>query len=206
MPTLYLMRHGQTEFNLKRLVQGHCDSPLTPLGIDQARLAARWLREHGAAPVRLASSPLGRAHRTLDIVIEENPGFEALPRTDEDGLMERCYGSYEGKPMSAFPVNPWEPGDALIACGGDSEASARERITNTLRRLMREADGGDVLAVAHGSIITLFKTTMAPYACCAQDVKLANCCILTFDYDPATEQFANTAIVNVTEPGALELQ
>ena len=206
MPTLYLMRHGQTEYNLRQLVQGRCDAPLTPLGEEQARRAAAWYRAHEARPVRLASSPLGRAHKTLDIIIEENPGFETLPRSDENGLMERCYGIYEGRPMSEFPVNPWVPGDALVACGGDSEESARTRMVGTLRRLMDEAAGGDVLAVAHGSIITLFKTTMAPYARCPQEVKLANCCILTFDYDPETRTFANTQIVNVTEPTPLESQ
>ena len=40
MATLYLMRHGQTEFNVRKLVQGHCDAPLTELGIEQARRAA----------------------------------------------------------------------------------------------------------------------------------------------------------------------
>ena len=204
MATLYLMRHGQTEFNVRKLVQGRCDSPLTALGETQARRAAAWYREHGVRPVRLATSPLGRARRTLDIVIEENPSFELLPRTDEDGLMERCYGVYEGRPMDEFPVSPWVPGNALVSCGGDSEESARERVVDALRRLMDEAAGGDALAVSHGSIITLFKTTMEPYARCDQDVKLANCCILTFDYDPAAKTFANTRIVNVAEPGALE--
>lgn len=197
MATLYLMRHGQTEFNLKKLVQGHCDAPLTPLGIEQARRAAAWYREHDVQPARLASSPLGRARRTLDIVIEENPGFEALPRTDENGLIERCYGTYEGRPMSEFPVSPWMPGDALVDVGGDSEASARERVVGTLRRLMGEAAGGDVLAVAHGAIINLFKLTMAPHARCEQDVTLSNCCILTFDYNSAAKTFANTQIINV---------
>ena len=41
--TLYLMRHGQTEFNVAKRVQGRCDSPLTELGRDQARAAGRWL-------------------------------------------------------------------------------------------------------------------------------------------------------------------
>ncbi len=37
MKTLYLMRHGQTEFNVQKIVQGQCDSPLTTAGKDQAR-------------------------------------------------------------------------------------------------------------------------------------------------------------------------
>lgn len=199
MQTLYLMRHGQTEFNLARLVQGHCDSPLTPLGIAQARAAAGWLRDHDAHPARLASSPLGRAHRTLDIVIEEIPAFAALPRTDEDGLIERCYGTFEGGPMDKLPITPWMPHDELVPFGGDSEADARDRIVGTLRRLMAEADGGDVLAVAHGAISSLFKETMAPYAQCDQNVRVRNCCILTFTYDPDAGTFSNTAIINPAE-------
>lgn len=42
MKKLYLLRHGQTEFNVKKLVQGRCDSPLTDLGRQQAGMAAAW--------------------------------------------------------------------------------------------------------------------------------------------------------------------
>lgn len=203
MSKLYLMRHGQTEFNVRQLVQGHCDSPLTELGVEQAHRAASWLRARGVMPARLASSPLGRAKATLDIVIADNPGFDTLPRTDEPGLIERCYGDYEGKPMRDFPVSPWEPGDALVDRGGDSEASARARVVGCLTGLMDET-AGDVLAIAHGSIITLFKSTMAHLARCEQDVKLANCCILVYEFDPASQTFSNTEIANVAEPTALE--
>ena len=44
--TLYLMRHGQTLFNVRRKVQGWCDSPLTELGIKQAEIAAKYFKEH----------------------------------------------------------------------------------------------------------------------------------------------------------------
>lgn len=44
--TLYLMRHGQTLFNLQHKIQGWCDAPLTPLGIKQAQMAKRILYKH----------------------------------------------------------------------------------------------------------------------------------------------------------------
>ena len=142
---------------------------------------------------------------TLTITNDPNAGGVAYAHTIDGHVYDYLgYGVYEGRPMDEFPVSPWVPGNALVSCGGDSEESARERVVDALRRLMDEAAGGDALAVAHGSIITLFKTTMEPYARCDQDVKLANCCILTFDYDQATQTFANTSIVNVAEPGALE--
>ena len=51
MKTLYLMRHGQTEFNVQKIVQGQCDSPLTTAGKDQAREAALKLRNAVFAPI-----------------------------------------------------------------------------------------------------------------------------------------------------------
>lgn len=195
MKHLFLMRHGQTEYNLAHRIQGHCDSPLTELGIEQARTSALWLRDERIVPARLASSPLPRATRTLDVVVEVNPGFAALPRTDEDGLIERCYGSFEGGPQADLPADPWDPKDALVPYGGDSEAEARERMVATLTRLMDESDG-DVLAVSHGSVTNLFKKTWERLARCPQDVALGNCCVLVFDYDPVAKTFSNTKIMN----------
>ena len=195
MQRLYLMRHGQTVYNLDRILQGRCDSPLTELGIEQARRAGAWLRNHGAAPVRLASSPLPRAHDTLDIVMDENPSFAALPRSDEHGLIERCYGTYEEGPLADLPVDPWVPGDALVEVGGDTTAEALGRMTTTIVRLLDES-AGDVLCVSHGSVVNLFRASWERLARCPQDVHLKNCCILVFDYDPAARTFSNTLIVN----------
>ena len=44
--TLYLMRHGQTLFNLQHKIQGWCDSPLTELGIKQAKVVGKWFKDH----------------------------------------------------------------------------------------------------------------------------------------------------------------
>lgn len=196
MQRLYLMRHGQTEYNLKGLVQGHCDSPLTQKGIDEAREAARWLADQHVEIGYACSSPLGRAHDTLSIVIDENPAFASVPRADEPGLIERCYGTYEAGPMADMPISPWNPHDELVACGGDRELDARKRIVEALTRAMDEHPGQNVLAVAHGAIITQFKLAWESRATCPQDVFLGNCCILVFDYDPKDHTFTNTRIVN----------
>lgn len=52
MKKLYLLRHGQTEFNVKKLVQGRCDSPLTDLGRQQAQAAAAWLKAMASSPTK----------------------------------------------------------------------------------------------------------------------------------------------------------
>lgn len=195
MQTLYLMRHGQTEYNVQHILQGRCDSPLTSEGIAQARRTAAWLREHAGDVEVTCTSPLGRAQQTLDLVREEVPALALLPRLEVPGLMERDYGRFDGKPVEQLPASPWNPGDATVRYGGESQAAARYRIVRTMQDLMNSCEG-NVLAVSHGSISRLFKTVWAEHARCDQDVALGNCCVLVFEYDPATGTFANTEIFN----------
>ena len=72
MSKLYLMRHGQTLFNVLKRKQGWCDSPLTDLGIEQARGAGRWFAEHGVAFDHAYSSTSERAVDTLELVLAES--------------------------------------------------------------------------------------------------------------------------------------
>ena len=76
---IYLVRHGQTEFNSERRIQGRFDSPLTDLGVRQARAVGGLLRDLVREPEgwRLVASPLGRAHATAEIVAQRLglPGF-----------------------------------------------------------------------------------------------------------------------------------
>lgn len=98
MKKLYLLRHGQTEFNVKKLVQGRCDSPLTNLGRQQAQTAAAWLKVHGVVPDKVVSSPLGRAMDTASLVACELLGPDAAVEPCE-GIIERCYGTFEEGPI-----------------------------------------------------------------------------------------------------------
>ena len=113
MKKLYLLRHGQTEFNVKKLVQGRCDSPLTNLGRQQAQTAAAWLKVHGVVPDKVVSSPLGRAMDTASLVACELLGPDAAVEPCE-GIIERCYGSFEEGPHDALPTDVWDPGEDLV--------------------------------------------------------------------------------------------
>jgi probable phosphoglycerate mutase len=93
---IYLIRHGQTEFNREDRVQGRADSPLTTLGLEQARAMGAQLRAIVGAEAGewiVETSPLGRARQTAEIVAEVAglPG----PRIDER-LIEVGYGIFEG--------------------------------------------------------------------------------------------------------------
>ncbi|HIZ18083.1 MAG TPA: phosphoglycerate mutase family protein [Candidatus Olsenella stercoravium] len=199
MPTLYVLRHGQTEFNLQHRVQGRCDSPLTPQGVEQARAAGRWLAGQGIRFDRMCTSPLGRAVSTLEVVRQElqRAGEKNLPPTEPiDGLMERSYGPFEGGPTADVPADLWDPDETLVSYGGEGSAALRERVVAAMADIMG-APGVDVaLAVCHGSATLQFKLAWESYARCSQDVRLGNCCVLVFDYDPAAGIFACEQIVN----------
>ena len=199
MPTLYVLRHGQTEYNLQKRVQGRCDSPLTALGVEQARAAGRWLAGRGVRFDRMCTSPLGRAVATLEVVREEllRAGAGDLPPIEPmDGLIERCYGEFEAGLQSDVPADLWDPGEALVPYGGEGSAALRERVVAAMTDVMG-APGVDVaLAVCHGSATLQFKLAWAHTARCPQDVPLGNCCILVFEFDERTGEFSNIEIAN----------
>lgn len=181
MKRLYLLRHGQTEFNVKKLVQGRCDSPLTDLGRKQAGMAAAWLKDHGVVPDKVVSSPLDRAMDTAQLVATELLSADADVEPCE-GIIERCYGTFEEGPHDALPTDVWDPGEDLIPFGGEGSQALQERMVDTLTNIMG-ADGIEtLLAVSHGSASRQFIKAAAPEGF-ELPTKLPNCAIMIFDFD-----------------------
>lgn len=186
MKRLYLLRHGQTEFNVKKLVQGRCDSPLTGLGRQQARVAAAWLKAHNVVPDKVVSSPLGRAMDTAQLVATELLGPDAAVEPCE-GIIERCYGTFEEGPHDALPTDVWDPGEDLVPFGGEGSRALQERMVDTLTNIMGADDVETVLAVSHGSASRQFIKAAAPEGF-ELPTKLPNCAIMIFDFDEAREE------------------
>lgn len=186
MKRLYLLRHGQTEFNVKKLVQGRCDSPLTDLGRQQAGMAATWIKSHNVVPDKVVSSPLGRAMDTARLVETELLGPDAAVEPCE-GIIERCYGSFEEGPHDALPTDVWDPGEDLVPFGGEGSRALQERMVGTLTNIMG-ADGIEtLLAVSHGSASRQFIKCAAPEGF-ELPTKLPNCAIMIFDFDDTREE------------------
>lgn len=181
MKKLYLLRHGQTEFNVKKLVQGRCDSPLTDLGRKQAGMAAAWLKSHDVVPDKVVSSPLGRAMDTAQLVATELLGPDAAVEPCE-GIIERCYGTFEEGPHDALPTDVWDPGEDLIPFGGEGSQALQGRMIDTLTNII-DVDGIEtLLAVSHGSASRQFIKAAAPEGF-ELPTKLPNCAIMIFDFD-----------------------
>ena len=150
---IFLIRHGQTEFNVQRRLQGRMDSPLTELGVEQARRMGGVLRELAHEPDRwrVISSPLGRTRRTAEIVCQ-TIGLGCQIETD-DRLMEIDVGEWEGlnaeEIEAVTPGARSAPGWLLSAPGGETWETASERVAGWLAE-HDQSDGELRLVISHG--------------------------------------------------------
>jgi uncharacterized phosphatase len=145
LTTFALVRHGQTDWNAERRLQGSTDIPLNDVGRGQARDAVAVLAPYEWDAI--VSSPLSRAAETADL-IAEGLGLEVVRRVPE--LTERSFGPAEG--MQAGPEL-----DALRVPGGfqgaESEDEAAERGLAALEALAEEFRGQRLLVVTHGTLL-----------------------------------------------------
>ena len=158
-PLLVLVRHGQSELNLKNLFTGWKDPDLTPLGVEEARNAGRRLKARGLAFDTCYTSALTRAQHTLDLVLEEL-GQQGLPITRDQALNERDYGDLSGlnkddarKKWGEEQVHLWRRSYDVPPPGGESLKDTVARVLpyycqHILPAVLR---GERVLVAAHGN-------------------------------------------------------
>lgn len=199
MAKLYLMRHGQTLFNVLKRKQGWCDSPLTETGIAQARAAGRWFAEHGVMFDHAYSSTQERAVDTLELVLSEN-GQADLPYERARGLKEWNFGTFEGLTEDVNPPLPY--GDFYVPFGGEGEMAFRERLVTTITDLMRRPGHECVLMTSHGAAVAQFLRAQGPEA--EQRLRhdgrrIGNCGITVYDFDAATGRFEALELINPNE-------
>lgn len=147
---IYLVRHGQTEFNLARRYQGGLDSALTEEGLEQARRMGELLQSliGGEPSWEIVSSPQGRARRTAEII----NGALDLPTTQDPRLREISLGEWDGLPIDEVAhklpsgAGVWER--QLHAPGGENFEAISSRIGDWLSDL--DGSGRRVVAVSHG--------------------------------------------------------
>jgi len=152
--TLILARHGQTVWHAENRYAGSSDIDLTPTGVEQAELLARWARI--ARPEALYCSPIRRAQETIA------PTREALglPVTTVADLREQDFGIAEGRTIGELG----EQDPELVANfradpvahhfpGGESPIAVADRGSAALRRIAAENGGRTVLVVAHNTLI-----------------------------------------------------
>jgi probable phosphoglycerate mutase len=154
--TLYLVRHGQTDSNVRRLLHGSTDVPLDAQGFLQAQLVADRLAREIRADA-LISSPLNRALTTARI-IGERLGLEPAVRP---GLSEMDFGAMEGVTIDAIIEEYPEIALRLLDFDdydltwpkGESRRQFHARVYATFLAILADHGSQTVVVVAHGGVI-----------------------------------------------------
>ena len=153
--SLYIIRHGRTDWNDLRMLQGKTDIPLNE---DGRRMAAEAAKEYAEIPFDICfCSPLVRAKETAEILLRGRD----VPVEYDDRLMEMSFGVYEGVkcsfdipdcPVNQFFFHPESYDDPVE--GGESTQDLMERTGSFLREKVypRLERGEDVLIVGHGAM------------------------------------------------------
>jgi broad specificity phosphatase PhoE len=184
-PTVYLARHGETEWSLSGRHTGLTDIPLTPRGEANARQLG--LRLRGMDFSRIFSSPLMRARRTCELA-----GFGERTEIDPN-LVEWNYGDYEGR--RTVDIRQERPDWKLFRDGcpnGESFAALTARADRVIERL-RES-GGNVLLFSHGHFLRTLAARWLSLP--VQDARLlmlstAALSALSYEHDEPAIQFWN---------------
>lgn len=167
MTELYLVRHGQTVYNVQQRIQGMADSELTDTGIADAKALGRGLQKAGVVFDQAYASDLVRAVDTATLAL--NAADQYLPVQTDLGLREEDYGHFEGQPQSARrealqAILPTAQLERLIPVANgvhqlDADAedaqTVQTRFDAAIRRITATADQ-KVMAVAHGTVILLW--------------------------------------------------
>jgi broad specificity phosphatase PhoE len=142
--TILLVRHGETDWNLQRRVQGHSDTPLNDNGRDQALALAETLDDAGLDAVY--ASDLLRARDTARVVADRK-GLEVQLMPE---LRERHFGTWEG--LTDTEIYERFPDAKSHAWWGDGETKEemRTRVLAALHQIAEEHPDGRVLVVTHG--------------------------------------------------------
>lgn len=158
MLTIYLVRHGETLFNVREVVQGWVDSPLTERGWEQVRTVATRLALRPIAGVYTSTSE--RARDTAEAIAAVHPGISVVA---DRGFKELHFGDFEARPNDAV-LAAMQPVDQFFSGmiggshpglpGGESGAAFRTRVQAAMARVVADHPaGGEVVVVSHGVTI-----------------------------------------------------
>ena len=187
---IYLIRHGQTDWNLEGKIQGRHDVSLNETGSKQAELLAMGMDKRPV--VQIFSSRQKRALETAQAVGRR----QHVAVTVIDGLEEVEFGEWEGKTWDEisreypeeFKVWCTEPAE-IVPPGGESRPQIYRRIGNALKEILRRSRG-DIAIVSHGAALAYMVSIMLEKELGDHDeIIVKNASISTVEYDRETGKF-----------------
>jgi probable phosphoglycerate mutase len=156
---ILFIRHGETDWNRIKRIQGHIDIPLATTGVEQAKRLAQRLAGEAAQGMRLDaiySSDLQRAQQTAQPIATAL----GLPLQLRKGLRERLYGAFEGydrdQIAERYPdeFEHWQTRDGGFAPpDGESMRAFYHRVMETVTPIVAAHPGARIACVAHGGVL-----------------------------------------------------
>ena len=179
---LYFVRHGQTYWNVENKICGATDSPLTPLGHEQAVRTGKMLLEEGIRFDQIICSPLSRAFETARHISE----ITGVPVRIDERLKEQNFGKYESTPRDGEEFLLAKENFADPYGNGESMLHLAQRVYNLLDEIKADPQGRDILLVAHNGIARVVESYFRPmsnreYA----RFTIRNCAVQTYHWDDA---------------------
>lgn len=159
MTKFYLTRHGQTEWNVAKRMQGQHNSNLTDTGVRQAQALGKAIRDLKIDCIYSSSS-----QRTLDTanLIRGDRNLDIIP---EDDLREIYLGTWEGltfeEAEQSYPEtfdNFWHHPEKYIPVDGETFEQVRTRTSNVLKKLAKQYPDKSILIVTHGVVLRTLYT------------------------------------------------
>ena len=156
---LVLVRHGQSDWNLKNLFTGWKDPDLTPKGLEEAKAAGKTLKARGLAFDQAFTSDLTRAQHTLKLILGEL-GTPGIPTTRDQALNERDYGDRSGlnkdearQKWGEDQVHIWRRSYDISPPGGESLKDTVARVLPYYCQSILPAvlNGQRTIVAAHGN-------------------------------------------------------
>lgn len=191
---LYLMRHGQTDWNAKGKMQGWSDPPLNALGIEQARNAAEKLKKEEIEIIY--ASDLKRSKKTADIVggtldvpvhytkrlREMNLGkAEGVKKTDLEAKFSYSYQAFND-------INCPDRYDVHYP-NGETIGEVQQRFMKFFTKLLEEPEQ-KVLLITHGMLIRFFMES-----CFKKTIRMENGSVLRVSYNERTKKFRSPKVI-----------
>jgi len=199
-----IVRHGQTQWNIRKIRQGHLDSELTEKGLAQAQaLAQRLAREKFSA---LYSSDLGRAVHTARVIAAVT-GHEIIT---DPRLRERHLGVFQG--LSGDEIKQKHPeeyhfhrtlGPEYVIPGGESVRQQIARNVVFLDELALKHAGEKVVVVTHGGVVSgLFRHTLSIPLDAPRRFEFVNAGLNVFTYEEGNWILRTWGDISHLDPGA----
>lgn len=173
---LFLTRHGQTDWNTKRLVCGRSQAQLTDLGKAQAAQVGEQAAQAGVNVI--LASPLDRTQETASIIAEK----VGVPVLTEPLLIEQDFGAFEGRSMDDPEYLQKRENILWHFSGGESVVQVMHRAYTVLEKVKEHYSDQTVLLVTHGAFCRAARTYFMDIPVGGfYDFYMENCQLLEFE-------------------------